>query len=566
MNAPATALTLRPATISLRIEGTAVPCETWHDAIAILANQARINRAPTPMLIQDADSRSYGAYTVAESREVQENLEAAPHGAGVAHIVLGDWSLSTPRGQLASFQAAAAARDRLQLVANTTGHDIPVTVHCLDAEGTSTIHIHPEGVSDETPTPQIDETTLTEAVHDAEPDPSAGETTPNAEPENAAPDAEESPLGAILGIPEVEDPALEEAEADTEDQTRPGHRRRNRLLAILSILLLLILVLVIAGLGLLRLIPRDPAPTPTAFGQTVATDPVPAVSRDHATIAAVTPKGLEFVDAASGASVGSVDTVATDRDIYPLTAAGFYVTGSEPQVCTRQDTMSCTPSEAAPKGSTLIHRAGTVAYTSKKSRDVRVVTNKGLDTYHAPSSRSAYIGQNEQQALWAEATTTGGKIIHAAQNGAAQRTTTLAAPTKDAKLLSWAGPTDRGTIAVLWSKDKDTNTMAFHDPATGKATQHVEIPAGAKGNISVTDTGSLILAKHTAVTSEAKAVPLSDLTDPKISSDAITAKNGAVAGTGRSIPTKEGQTFITDNGDSAILVENDALTSTAITD
>lgn len=561
MNAPAPALTLRPATISLRIEGTAVPCETWHDAIAILANQARINRAPTPMLIQDADSRSYGAYTVMEDREVQESLEAAPHGSDVAYIILGDWSLSTQRGHLASFQAAAAARDRLQLVANTTGHDISVTVHCLDAEGTSTSHIHPEGVSDETPTPQIDETTLTEAVHDAEPEPSTDENAPDDEPE-----AEESPLGAILDIPEAEDPALEEAEADTEDQTRPGHRRRNRLLAILSVLLLLILVLVIAGLGLLRLIPRDPAPTPTAFGQTVATDPVPAVSRDHATIAAVTPKGLEFVDAASGASVGSVDTVATDRDIYPLNAAGFYVTGSEPQVCTRQDTVSCAPSDAAPKGSTLIHRAGTVAYTSKKSRDVRVVTNKGLDTYHAPSSRSAYIGQDEQQALWAEATTTGGKIIHAAQNGAAKRTTTLAAPTKDAKLLSWAGPTDRGTIAVLWSKDKDTNTMAFHDPATGKPAQHVEIAAGAKGNISVTDTGSLILAKHTAVTSEAKAVPLSDLTDPKISSDAITDKNGAVAGTGRSIPTKEGQTFITDNGDSAILVENDALTSTAITD
>lgn len=566
MIAPAPALTLHPATISLRIEGTAVPCGTWHDAIAILANQARINRAPTPVLIQDADSRSYGAYTVTEDREVQESLGVAPRGSDVAHIILGDWSLSTQRGTLANFQAAAAAHDRLQLVANTTNHSIPVTVHCLDAEGSRTIHIDPEGVSNETPAPQIDETTLTEAVHDAEPEPSDGETAAAAETEDAAPAAEDSPLGALLDIPEAEDPALEEAEADTEDQTRPDHQHRNRLLVILGALMVLILVLVVAGLGLLRLIPHDPQPAPAAFGQTVAPDPVPAVSRDHATIAAVTPKGLEFVDAASGASVGSVDTVATDRDIYPLTAAGFYVTGSEPQVCTRQDTVSCTPSEAAPEGSTLIHRAGTVAYTSKKSRDVRVVTNKGLDTYHAPSSRSAYIGQNEQQALWAEATTAGGKIIHAAQNGAAQRTTTLAAPTKDAKLLSWAGPTDRGTIAVLWSKDKDTNTMAFHDPATGKATQHVEIPAGAKGSISVTDTGSLILAKHTAVTSEAKAVPLSDLTDPKISSDAITAKNGAVAGTGRSIPTKEGQTFITDDGDSAIVVENDALTSTAITD
>ena len=581
MDTQAATLTLRPATIFLRVDGAPVPCGSWDQAIAVLANQARIYRKPVRFTVKDADSRAYGIYEVNHARRV-EPVEDEYVDPDSPQLLLGEWSLSTSKGRLARFLSAHAAEDRLHAVADTTGTEIHVDVHCLGTEGHRLHTITPAGVTNVTPALPLDEDALAEAVHDApEEEPAEDETPPAEEPHVAsepdrapAPDeqhddisnendAHPEPLGIAALMGGGDDESLEAAEDETADQLGESNTRRNWPVVVGGLLLVLLGVVLVPVSGI-----TNSPPTPSGFEQAVATNPAPATSIDHTTIAAVSPSGLLFVDASSGETLGAQDTVATDRRIYPLTSSGFYITGDQPQVCEREnaESVECADADSAPQDKTLIHRAGTVAYASEATPNVDVLTEDGTQTYHAPSSRTAYIGQSGEEALWAEATKDGGQIVTAARNGAVSHTATLEAPSDDAKILSWVGPTDQGTIAVLWSKDKDTNTLAFHDPATGTATQHAEIPAGAKGNISVTDTGSLILAKHTAVTSEAKAVPLSDLTDPKISSDAITAKNGAVAGTGRSIPTKEGQTFITDDGESAILVENDALTSTAITD
>lgn len=579
-------LTLSPRTLRLVVDGTAVNCRDWEAARKILANQARIHHRPVTVTVTDPEPAVTGHYTFDQAGQL---LDATGAKDQPATMTLHEWVLQIPGHGAATFTELTTATARIEALAEATSTAITVTIEGAAPGGALTERYTPtepaatpEEPEEDTPATEAEATdfdaelaqlllaeidsntgALPACPIDPTPD-TTDETETPAEaaeaPEDQAPEdqtdhSEDTGLDLF-----TTDPAEDEAEEeDPEDAGRKKVRRR-----LLGISAAVAVLLLIAGAGVATVIRSLPDHTTTAtstapstgWGQEVSVNSTPAVSTDHKHLAVTDDQGLTFVDTSTGQTTNSVDAVLTDRSTYPYGQSGFYVTGSDdhaPMLCTQgEDQFTCKDVAKTEDKQKLIHRAGTIAYASEDGKQVRVLNSDGaFTTFHAPDKNAAFIIGHQDQAIWATARKDGtGSLTYAATNGAVKKTVDLKAPADGAKILSWIGPTDQGTIAMLFSGGREgTDRLTFHNPDTGDVTKTVEIPTGASGDLSITDTGSLILAKARAVTSTGKAVDISQAKDMKTSGDVITNGETTVTGTGTLLTDTPHVVTTTTNGD-----------------
>lgn len=581
-----THLALAPTAMQLHIDGTDVKCTSWAEAIKILAGQARIREDAIPVATVDTDGTAYSHFLITAEGQATESHEDQ---AADTRLELSHWVLSTKDRDFDHFRTLESATSRLQDVAEATHADVPVQILGLDPAGPVTRTISP--VLQESPVPNgtgepLTEDELTEQIEDTQvPEPAD-------EPQQPAPDAEEqeeseTPIAALarLQAQEQETTALEEVfpglePDDPEHQTdldetdpdeRPASRWKPRLL---GIGIAAVLLLVIAGFSVLFLahtMPTNTAgpaqsqttSTTTAWGQSVSEGFTPAVSVDRKHLLVANETGFIAVDAHSGETVKTVEGTLTDRQAYPYGTSGFYITagttGQAPQACLPEgDSFTCQDVPAPTDKENLIHRAGTIAYQSKDGRTVRVLTGNDTKTFHAPDKTAAYAAQDPETglAVWAKATTEKtGSLASAAENGAVKSTTELRAPEKGATILSWIGPTQDGHVAILWSGHKGNDRLILHDRASGEAVTTTEIPTGAAGDTSITDTGSLIQAKDRVITASGKSVDISKNPGMKTSGDVVTNNKVTITGTGDRL-TNDSHTVVTTTDTGNVVVDD----------
>ncbi|MCP3425841.1 hypothetical protein NBM05_07425 [Rothia sp. AR01] len=577
-------LTLAPASMSFRIDGTTVPCSSWGDIIMILAQQAMIHEHTLTTAVTDADGTFLGCYDIARDRTWQE---AGHTSTPDVTVFLTDWYLTktgTPR-PLAHFKDAQTARKRLNHVAEATGIELTLRVEGQTPNGPALETYRPaEPEADEAAVPngtaddeadadpeeiiaaelaaeEAEEAQAHEADVDEEQEHEESDA-PEGAAEEQADDAHEHGLHALLGFNE---PTPEpEPDEDTDDGAqRPKRLKRVLMFAGAPAAALLL----VGGIGTVTFLGSN-GPEASAvgeWGQQISQATDPSVSLDAQTIAAATSEGYSFIDVDDGTTIDTIETTVSDDPIYPYGTNGFYISGDTPQLCTRDaDEISCSETDAAPEDQRMLSRAGTIAYLpADASQPVDVLTADGLSTFSQPRDGAAYIGQAGEDALWAS-NRGGGDIITATENGSVTDQAIIEAPSGAAELTSWAGPTDDGGVAVLW-EDGDDSILATHDPSDGSIRAEATIPTPRDDTTRATRTGSAFLLGDTVVTADGKTSDVSDAGEGlEPGQDGFTAGERFTAN-GHTITLDEGQAGVRVLSDEhALIVDADHLTTIEI--